>query len=296
MKGQMKMNDLKTVSINKNDIAVKEYQGKRVVTLKDIDLCHNRPDGTAGRNFRTNKQHFIEGTDYFSITPDKFQSDEIRRFGISSPKGGIVITESGYLMLVKSFTDDLAWDVQRQLVNTYFRCKEEKTKPPYEYFDKMYQNEPVLTLEDVEHLTGIKAATINTFLKKHALIVWDYYSLKKNELKKFKEQNPKVSKSTSKVIIVSKSGFETIRRAYKLKTEMPQCFAPEQPEPTVDSPSISSIKDRLTAMQVLLDRLEELQGDNETAQSLNKRYAASICKTLTYLAAETDCTISKLTV
>ena len=24
-------------------------------------------------------------------------------------------------MLVKSFTDDLAWDVQRQLVNTYFR-------------------------------------------------------------------------------------------------------------------------------------------------------------------------------
>lgn len=24
-------------------------------------------------------------------------------------------------MLVKSFTDNLAWDVQRQLVNTYFR-------------------------------------------------------------------------------------------------------------------------------------------------------------------------------
>lgn len=290
------MNELKTVSINKNDIAVKEYQGKRVVTLKDIDLCHNRPDGTAGRNFRINKQHFIEGTDFFSI---ELTTDEIRRqFGAGKNAGKTLtlITESGYLMLVKSFTDDLAWDVQRQLVNTYFRCKEEKTKPPYEYFDKMYQNEPVLTLEDVEHLTGIKAATINTFLKKHALIVWDYYSLKKNELKKFKEQNPKVSKSTSKVIIVSKSGFETIRRAYKLKTEMPQCFAPEQPEPTVDSPSISSIKDRLTAMQVLLDRLEELQGDNETAQSLNKRYAASICKTLTYLAAETDCTISKLTV
>lgn len=41
-------------------------------------------------------------------------------------KGGFhgditLITESGYLMLVKSFTDDLAWDVQRQLVNSYFR-------------------------------------------------------------------------------------------------------------------------------------------------------------------------------
>ena len=289
------MNELKTVSINKNDIAVKEYQGKRVVTLKDIDLCHNRPDGTAGRNFRTNKQHFIEGTDYFKISPDEFR----RTMGDMDKRQSndvTLITESGYLMLVKSFTDDLAWDVQRQLVNTYFRCKEEKTKPSYEYFDKMYQNEPVLTLEDVEHITGIKAATLNSFLKRHALNLCDYHSLEKNELKKFKEQNPKVSKLTSKVIVVSKFGFETIRRAYKLKAEMPPCFAPKQPEPTADSPSIRSAKDRLTAMQVLLDRLEELQGDNETARSLNKRYAASICKTLKYLAAETDCTIEKLTV
>ena len=34
------------------------------------------------------------------------------------------MTETGYLMIVKSFTDDLAWSVQRQLVNTYFKAKE----------------------------------------------------------------------------------------------------------------------------------------------------------------------------
>ena len=34
-----------------------------------------------------------------------------------------LITESGYLMLVKSFTDDLAWKVQRELVKGYFRAK-----------------------------------------------------------------------------------------------------------------------------------------------------------------------------
>ena len=34
-----------------------------------------------------------------------------------------LITESGYLMLVKSFTDDLAWEVQRELVKGYFRVK-----------------------------------------------------------------------------------------------------------------------------------------------------------------------------
>lgn len=119
-------NQLQTVKINQSDIAVKECNGKRVVTFKDIDLCHDRADGTASRNFRANKQHFVEGEDFFSITPKNFQSDEIRRFGISSPKGGIVVTESGYLMLVKSFTDDLAWDVQRQLVNSYFKVGKEK--------------------------------------------------------------------------------------------------------------------------------------------------------------------------
>lgn len=33
-----------------------------------------------------------------------------------------LITESGYLMLVKSFTEDLAWEVQQKLVNSYFKA------------------------------------------------------------------------------------------------------------------------------------------------------------------------------
>lgn len=57
------MTGLSTIHINQQAVAVKEYQGLRVVTFKDIDLCHGRPEGTAGRNFRENKQHFIEGTD-----------------------------------------------------------------------------------------------------------------------------------------------------------------------------------------------------------------------------------------
>jgi hypothetical protein len=108
------------VKINQTDIAVKEYRGQRVVTFKDIDLCHGRPEGTAGRNFRTNRKHLVEGTDFFKITADEFR----RLFGNLDSRHQtdiMAITESGYLMLVKSFTDDLAWQVQRQLVNTYFR-------------------------------------------------------------------------------------------------------------------------------------------------------------------------------
>ena len=50
------MNEL--VRIQNSDIAVKEYHGQRVVTFKDIDLVHERPDGTAKRNFNANKEHF----------------------------------------------------------------------------------------------------------------------------------------------------------------------------------------------------------------------------------------------
>ncbi len=105
-------------------IEVKELDGQRVLTLKDIDYLHSRIPGTAARNFRENREKFIEDIDYIVVTPDKFQSDEIRRFGIESPRGGLLITESGYLMLVKSFTDELAWKVQRAIINNYFRAKQ----------------------------------------------------------------------------------------------------------------------------------------------------------------------------
>ncbi len=106
-------------------IKIKEYQGKRVVTFKDIDTVHKRREGTASRNFNQNRNRFIEDVDFFKI---KITDNEIRsQFGISPNAGGTVmlITETGYLMLVKSFTDELAWKVQRELVDSYFRARAE---------------------------------------------------------------------------------------------------------------------------------------------------------------------------
>lgn len=285
------MNELKTVSINKADITVKEYQGKRVVTLKEIDLCHGRPDGTARKRFNNNKQHFIEGVDYFVRKTD----EAAKEYGVIAPNGLVLVTESGYMMLVKSFTDDLAWEVQRQLVNTYFNCKAKQPEPdkPYEYFKKLYNGEPVLTLEDAEHLTGLSGYLLNNYLKKNGVITWDYHVLIKDELKKFKSDNPKVSKLTSKITLITKDGFTVICNAYKLNIAQPECFVPVQKSKPLTE-SIKDIKDRLAAMNVLLDRLSELDSGNETAENLKRRYGASFYSTLTYLSAETDVTISKL--
>lgn len=44
---------------------------------------------------------------------------------VPSNRGTVYLTESGYLMLVKSFTDPLAWRVQRELVKNYFRAQQQ---------------------------------------------------------------------------------------------------------------------------------------------------------------------------
>ena len=112
------MSDVMTVE--NTEMQIREYNGQRVVTFKDIDRVHQRSSGTSYRNFNRNKKYFIEGEDYMKVC-----SDEIRRskiFDVSNKTRGNItlITETGYLMIVKSFTDDLSWSVQRQLVNNYF--------------------------------------------------------------------------------------------------------------------------------------------------------------------------------
>lgn len=118
----------KTIKINNTDLPVKEYKGQRVVTFKEIDAVHERPAGTARKRFNDNKKHFVEEIDFF-----RTKCSEVRPFFGQTPPNGfnpnadiILVTESGYLMLVKSFTDDLAWIVQRQLVNVYFRSNIEQ--------------------------------------------------------------------------------------------------------------------------------------------------------------------------
>lgn len=114
------------ITIENTEMHIREYNGQRVVTFKDIDTVHQRTDGTAKRNFLHNKKYFVEGEDYI-IANRNSQKDEIRTFGFSIPTRGItLITESGYLMLVKSFNDDLSWKVQRRLVNSYFNEREQQ--------------------------------------------------------------------------------------------------------------------------------------------------------------------------
>lgn len=118
---------MQEMKIQGTDLLVKELNGKRVVTFKDVDTVHRRPEGTARKRFNDNRKRFIEGVDFFKV-----RCSEVRPFfGQTLPNGFnpradiVLLTETGYLMLVKSFTDDLAWNVQRELVDSYFRARVE---------------------------------------------------------------------------------------------------------------------------------------------------------------------------
>lgn len=123
------MNNLSVVNVGDTQFNAKTLDGKPVLTFRDIDTIHHRPDGSAKRNFNTNRQRFIEGEDFFKITADEFRT-AIGYMDSRQQNDVYLFTESGYLMIVKSFTDDWAWEVQRKLVKTYFRAKELAAQTP----------------------------------------------------------------------------------------------------------------------------------------------------------------------
>ena len=283
------------IVINKHALQVKQYNGQMVVTFKDIDLCHGRPEGTAKRNFNQNIKYFIEGTDYFKITPDEFRT----AFGENSmdkrqSNDVIVITESGYYMIVKSFTDELSWAVQRELVNSYFKYKAEPAAlvpaKPYEYFDKTWKGEPVLTARDVQHMTGICRTTVVHWLRHNRTNHVDYFFLTGGDLLQFKAENPRIAKSTNSLCVVTKSGFAALCKAYGIKADEPKCFeVPPTPAPLAlktFEKEVADIKEKMVAIGVLLDSLCDFKkrSANAPAAQANKRlsdrYSAPILTTL----------------
>lgn len=133
--------------INGTPMPIREYNGQRVVTFRDIDTVHQRPDGTAKRNFNTNRKYFIEGIDFYKITPYEFRTAFLGDMDARQQNDITLITLSGYLMISKSFTDELSWSIQRLLVNSYFTVREQANN----YSDLLQrQNELESRLNQIE--------------------------------------------------------------------------------------------------------------------------------------------------
>lgn len=239
---------MNALTVNNINLIIKEYMKQRVVTFKDVDNVHQRPTGTAGRNFRKNRKYFIENEDFYDI---QLTDDEIRRqFGADKRAGRnlTLLTETGYLMLVKSFTDDLAWEVQRKLVKSYFRGQESARTASVpitsDLNPKFFDGKPVMTVRDVEAFFGISAFNIKYHIKRDYNIVEgvDYKLIRGAELQKFKRENCGSSSMAKSLYILDRTGVEKIimHGPYYSKEMIKKVrmhFMVDQELPAIDEPS-----------------------------------------------------------
>ena len=198
------------ILINNQNVLIKEYEGKRVVTFKDIDMVHNRPEGTARKRFNDNKKHFIEGEDFFKICASEIRTHKIMEISPKVHEDVTLMTESGYLMLAKSLTDDLSWDVQRKLVNDYFTVKNIQQRMTSAEIIASIANNAVemerkqKMLEAKQQEQQKEIENVNTRLDNMA----DVISLDKNSWRK--DSQHLISKIATKI-----GGFECMKNVYQ---------------------------------------------------------------------------------
>ncbi|WWU65401.1 ORF6N domain-containing protein [Clostridium baratii] len=258
------MNNL--VKINNNDLQAKEFKGQRVITFKEIDLVHERVEGTANKRFLDNQKHFIEGVDYFEVTGDVLK--EIKRlpnFGIGlNASKAILITESGYLMLVKSLSDDLAWTVQRELVNKYFRVKELKVGQPQLIIPELKQKE----IETKNNNSFARVVNSIDKALKNPNITKETKDNLNNKLNQFLGEKPKdvthLGKKTysateiGKKLGVSSQKIGRLTEKHKLKTDkFGEWFKDKSKYSSKEVPSFRYYENIIPVLKGLLDGKQE---------------------------------------
>lgn len=110
------------LEINGVKIERKEYKGVPVLTVWDISEVHNREVKTIGQTFSRNRKNLIENEDYFVMKQEEFSGSHFftQKNIPNNVKEIFLFTQTGYLMLSKSFKDDFSWKIQRSLVQGYF--------------------------------------------------------------------------------------------------------------------------------------------------------------------------------
>lgn len=177
-------------------IEKKEYNGQPVVTFRDIDAIHQKPEGSARKNFNNNKRHFVEGVDFYTV------QGGVKNLPIPLYEGQKVFTQTGYLMIVKSFTDDLSWAIQRELVNGYFAAR----RAGY-----TFMGTGVIPLADAAQALGISKGTAAYRITSHGLGMGDALLLEGANLTRFRSENPGYRGSASRLWILSRRGFEKLK-------------------------------------------------------------------------------------
>ena len=113
------MNQQNQVTVVDLTLPVLEFNSERVLPLASIDSLHRVPNNTTFNIFSQNQSKLQLNKHYYIATVNDHGFVTAYHNPIP-PSGLILITQRGYSMLVKAFTDDFSWQVQEQLADAYF--------------------------------------------------------------------------------------------------------------------------------------------------------------------------------
>lgn len=164
-----------------------ELKGIRVLTSKQLADEYGTTTDRIKQNFSCNRDRFVEGKHYISIT-----GDELKLFKNQVGKNDLVAsrtshlylwTEKGALLHAKSLNTDKAWQVYDYLVDFYFRAKEQESEipPKKEVVPTQTKTEPVKNKVAIPHMEE----PIFVFKNLLALAEEQGITLKLQDLRKF---------------------------------------------------------------------------------------------------------------
>ena len=122
------VSDDKFLEINGVKIERKKYKGEYVLTPWDISKIHQREVREVNQNFKNLRNKMVKDEDYYIVHKSKLSESKIliQDYIPNNVKEIMLFTESGYLLLTKSFNDDFSWEIQRELIKNYFKLKKLK--------------------------------------------------------------------------------------------------------------------------------------------------------------------------
>ena len=263
--------------INGTPLPVREYHGQRVVTFKDIDNVHQRPEVTARKRFNDNRKHFIEGVDFFKISPSEFRTAFSEEMDSRQQNDITLITLTGYLMISKSLTDDLSWSIQRLLVTYFTAQKQTQTvmtlntsylpeDTPFGLPVRECNGQRVLTLKDIAdvHQRETEAVRKNfAYNRKYFTEGENFFFIKPEDIQRRKIHTFGITVSASGIILMTKSGYCMLAMSFKdcLSRDVQKQLAKnyfKAPEQVQTAENISLQEDKLLMFNQRLTELEML--------------------------------------
>ena len=144
----------------------------------------------------------------------------------------------------------------------------------YHYYDKTYNGQPVISLVDFVHLTGVPKHRAYGILMRLGSDGKHYFRLDGASLAAFKQQNPSFPKAAVRwFIVVTKAGFELLMKEFGSKADVPQCFIEENSEyvPGYSMQELMGFLERdIATVDELRQRMLEPSTKSEAERNRNK--------------------------